>query len=684
MQWPMRWTISGLVIALSGWMAAGAHAQAPSGGAAPQAAANTLQPDKAKAYYHYSLGHLYQERGALFNRPELLSQAIDQLELALQYDPSSTFLSMELADLYAATGRWQNALDQMEQNVRRNPNDRAARRLLGELYVRLFAGSRSAQMPEDFRRRAVQEFESIVQRDPNDVASYLVLAQLYRASDESMKAEETLKKALALQPDSPDASTQLALLYMDLGDYRSAIDLLQKLVAKDDDPELLGTLAYAYEQLHDYRSAASTYNRALQRDPDNQRYRKSLGENLLYSRQYDQAREEYEGVLRTNPADAEAYLRLSQLYRAQGKYDLARENLGKAEELAPENLEIGYNLVLLDEMEGKTQDALNRIQKVLQETAKNGANSYTAQEKTNRAIFLEKLGSLQRDLGNFEGAQEAFQQMAALGGDNGPRGRVRLIETFQESRQYDKALQESQAALREYPDNREVVLARASLLASTGDAGGAVQLVKPLLRDNREDRELWIAMAQIHLRARQFDEAFKAAEQASEYSASDDDRAYIFFLNGSIWERQKKFDKAEEQFRKALEINPDSAMTLNYLGYMFADQGVRLDEATQLIQRALETEPTNGAYLDSLGWAYFRQNRLDLAEEYLKKAAERIPNDPTIRDHLGDVYAKAGRTALAVSEWKAALEQWRRLPKNEVEPEEVSSIERKLRDAGAR
>jgi Flp pilus assembly protein TadD len=95
-------------------------------------------------------------------------------------------------------------------------------------------------------------------------------------------------------------------------------------------------------------------------------------------------------------------------------------------------------------------------------------------------------------------------------------------------------------------------------------------------------------------------------------------------------------------------------------------------------------DPNSGAYLDSLGWAYFRQNRLDLAEQYLQKAVERIPTDPTIRSHLGDVYYKVGRVSQAVTEWKSALEQWKRLPKNEIEPDEVASLERKLRDAGVR
>jgi tetratricopeptide (TPR) repeat protein len=678
-QWAAR-TVA-VSLALAGWLVPGAWAQGVS--AAESQTPETVQPDKAQAYYHYALGHLLQERGVLFNRPELLSQAIDEMQLALRHDPTSSFLSMELADLYAATGRWRNALQEVEDNVRRNPDDPAARSLLGRLYVRLLSGAPGTSPPPELQERAVQEFEQIVESHPTDVQSILILAQLYRATDQTALAEETLKKALALEPDSSDASRQLAMLYMDVGDFQAAIDLLQRITATDDDPDLIGSLAFAYEQVRDYQAAATAFARALERDPENPAYRRGLAQNLLYSRNYDQALEEYQSSVRANPRDAEAHMRISQIYRAQGKFEEARKSLTQAAELAPDSLEIQFNLVLLDELEGKLADAIGRIRQVLAASAKPGPNYYTSQEKSNRGIFLEKLGNLYLETGDYAGAEETFEEMRELGGDSGLRAEVRLIETYQQSKDYDKALEASATALAEYPQSREVATARASLLAAMGDADGAARVLEPLLTGGPGDREMWLSLAQIHLRAKQFEQAHQAASKAESLSESEDEKAYIFFLYGSIWERQKEFDRAEEQFRKALALDPDSATTLNYLGYMFADQGVRLDEAVELIQRALQMEPNNGAYLDSLGWAYYKQNRFDLAREYLEKAITRIPTDPTIRAHLGDVYYKTGQVSQAIEEWKKALQEWTGLPQNDVDQDEVARLEQKLRAAGA-
>jgi tetratricopeptide (TPR) repeat protein len=648
---------------------------------AKAAAGDGAKPDKAQAYYHYSLGHLYQERGTLFNRPELLAQAIDEFKQALAYDPSSSYLSLELADLYASTGRWRNALQEAEDDLNRHPDDINARKLLGRLYLRLLTPDHGQQVPSDLQDRAVKQFEQIIERDPKDISSYLILAQLYRSAGENAKAETVLKKAIALEPDSSEANSNLALLYVDLGDYRGAIDLLKKAANEKSDAQLWSTLAYSYEQVQDYKNASSAYEKALERDPDNLAYRRGLGQSLLLTRHYDAAQAQFEALIEANPRDVEAYLRLSQVYRVQHKYDLAQQNMTKALELAPDNLDVQFNQVLLVESQGKAAEAIVLVQKILDASAKHDASPLSPQERTNRAIFLEKLGSLYRDQGDFTNAESTFRQMLALGKENAVRAELHLIEIYQDNRQYDKALDASDKAVKQYPESRELISERASLLASTGKGSAAIALLKPMLKNNSEDREVWLAMARVYQQQKQFDQAREATAKASELSESDEEKEYIHFLYGYIWERQKNFKRAEEEFRKALEINPDSAMTLNYLGYMWADQGVNLDDAVHNIQRAVDMEPNSGAYLDSLGWAYYKQNRLDLAQQFVEKAVQRVGSDPTVLDHLAEIYYSAGRLRDAQAKWKTALEEWGRLPKGEVDEDEVAKVQKKLKEA---
>jgi tetratricopeptide (TPR) repeat protein len=107
---------------------------------------------------------------------------------------------------------------------------------------------------------------------------------------------------------------------------------------------------------------------------------------------------------------------------------------------------------------------------------------------------------------------------------------------------------------------------------------------------------------------------------------------------------------------RALELDPQHADAMNYLGYLDADAGVNLDEARALIERAVELDPTNGAYIDSLGWVYYKLGQVDEAIEYLERAAQLLDTDPVIFDHLGDAYVKRHELEKARHNWQRALE----------------------------
>jgi tetratricopeptide (TPR) repeat protein len=130
-----------------------------------------------------------------------------------------------------------------------------------------------------------------------------------------------------------------------------------------------------------------------------------------------------------------------------------------------------------------------------------------------------------------------------------------------------------------------------------------------------------------------------------------------------------------------LASDPEYASALNYLGYMLADQNMKLEEALGYIKRAVDLDPSNGAYLDSLGWAYFRLGKYELAEDNLLKASQKINTDPTVLDHLGDLYQKTGRLKLAASNWERALNEWNRTIAAEVDPADQARVQKKLDSA---
>lgn len=129
----------------------------------------------------------------------------------------------------------------------------------------------------------------------------------------------------------------------------------------------------------------------------------------------------------------------------------------------------------------------------------------------------------------------------------------------------------------------------------------------------------------------------------------------LFFSRGICHEKLKDWDKAEADFRRALELNPGQPQVLNYLGYSLVDRGLKLDEALGLIEQAVKAEPEAGYIIDSLAWAYFRLGRYEEALAPMEKASVLEPVDPIVTDHLGDVYWMVGRKREAEFQWHRAL-----------------------------
>jgi tetratricopeptide (TPR) repeat protein len=149
---------------------------------------------------------------------------------------------------------------------------------------------------------------------------------------------------------------------------------------------------------------------------------------------------------------------------------------------------------------------------------------------------------------------------------------------------------------------------------------------------------------------------FMAAELAGRTTEPGRLNRYFYFEAGAAFERTGNVDEAQRYFEKSLQLSPDFAEALNYLGYMLADRGVKLDRARELIEKAVKLEPKNAAYVDSLGWVLYRLNRPEEALAQEQKAIELSPEpDPTLYDHLGDIYAALKQSDKAREAWQKSL-----------------------------
>ncbi|MBZ5620315.1 MAG: tetratricopeptide repeat protein [Acidobacteriia bacterium] len=652
-------------------------------------AETTNAPDnnKAGAYYNFAMGRLYAELAASEGgKSEYVSKAIQHYQAALKLDPSASIIFEELTDLYIQSGRLRDATTQAEDMLKQNPENLDARRMLGRIYTRALGDNAAGKIDEGNLKRAIEQYQIITGKDPKDADSWVMLGRLYRISNNSPEAEKAFNAALQADPDNEDALTQAAVLYAELGDSKRAIEKLKAATSKSPNERSLALLADQYEQLHDYKNAAEVLRKAMELAPDNGRIARGLAQDLMFSDQLDEALKLYGQLAADEPRDPQLPMSMSEIYRAKHDFAKAQEALNKAKSLGAEGMEVRYQEVKLLEAEGKTEQALTALKAILDDTER---KTYSEAESRRRAGLLEEYGVLSRSAEKYPQALEAFKQMAALGGatltgrETAQQAAVQTIDTYRQSKDFDSALREAEAALKKYPDARMVRMEHATVLADQGKIDAAATEIRGLLKGDR-DRETLIALAQIYEKGKRYTDMGKALDDAEKLATSDDEKENLYFMRGAMYERMKNYDASEAAFRKVLEINPENAGALNYLGYMLADRNTRLDEAQTMIKKALDADPDNGAYLDSLGWVYFRQGKLDEAQGLLQKALDRIGQDPTVHAHLGDVYFKMGKTREAIAQWQASLREYQSASQSDADPDEVAKVKKKLDEAQVR
>lgn len=657
------------------------NATPPSQPATPDTASSSPKVDRAASYYHYALAHMYEEQVTVYGRSDLANKAIQEYRAAIDADPSSEFLNSSLAELYVKTGRIRDAVLEAQDILKRDPKNLEAHKLLGRIYLRSLGDMPGGSSSENVLKLAIDQYEQIVQIEPDSVDDHLLLGRLYRLNNDLQKAETELKTAIKLDPNSEEAVTTLAMLYTDEGDTNHALQVLKSVPDATRSAKLYSALGAAYEQRKDYKNAIDAYQHAVVLDRDNLDAIRGLAENLLNDGQVDAALQQYKVIADANPEDAQTYLSIAQIYRRQGKYDLAIESLKKADAMVPDSMDVAYNLAAVYQAQGRYDDAAKILQDLLKKTEKPD-NNYSQADRNNRAIFIERLGMIYRDQENYTAAVDTFRKMLALGDDNARSGYQEIIDTYRDAKQWPQATTAAKEAVQKMPNDRDLRMVLDAQLADMGEVDKSIADVRSLLNGTPEDREVYLRLGIMYTRAKRWKDAEEALDKAEQMSTKADDKAYAWFLMGDVYNRQKKYDEAEVDFKKILAVvpptDPQLAATLNYLGYMNADRGVRLDESLEYIKQALSFEPTNGAYLDSLGWAYYKLGKYDLAEENLTKAAVHMGSDPTVQEHLGDLYQKTGRLKLAAAHWERSVEEWGKTVPAEQDGEAYAKVQQKL------
>ena len=229
-------------------------------------------------------------------------------------------------------------------------------------------------------------------------------------------------------------------------------------------------------------------------------------------------------------------------------------------------------------------------------------------------------------------------------------------ELLENLERYDLATDVYDIVPRDDPSYHAAELGRAEALRRSGRDDAAIEVLRQLAESHGDLPLVHVTLGDTLRGLERFEESIGPYDAALSLIETPDEQHWIiYFARGISYERTQQWDKAEADFRKALELRPEQPQVMNYLGYSFLEMQTNYEEALDLIERAVTLRPDSGYIIDSLGWGLYRLGRYEEAVGHMEKAVELMPIDPVVNDHLGDVYWAVGRKREAEFQWHRAL-----------------------------
>jgi tetratricopeptide (TPR) repeat protein len=267
-----------------------------------------------------------------------------------------------------------------------------------------------------------------------------------------------------------------------------------------------------------------------------------------------------------------------------------------------------------------------------------------------------------------------YLQMALYLRPDFPFALAALANVHEATKHYEEAIAVYDRIRKDTPLQSSIEIRKAINLNLLERVDEAKALLEALAKRDPADIKPLDALGSIMRARKRYEEAVEYYSRAIALIPRPEKRHWTYWYSrGTCYERMKKWPPAEADLQRALQLNPEQPLVLNYLGYSWVDQNRNLKQGMSLIEKAVALKPDDGYIVDSLGWAHYKQSNFKEAVRYLERAVELRPEDPVLNDHLGDALWRVGRQREARFQWDQALTL-------KPEPEDEEKIRRKLQN----
>ncbi len=489
---------------------------------------------------------------------------------------------------------------------------------------------------EQETERAIKEYQLALQTDASSNYLKARLAVLYFTTGEVPTALRYADEVADVPGLDAQMLGQIGGMYAAAGKPEQGLRLFNRAIEQEPQrsEHYFAKGLLQANQKH-YAEAESTIRSGIKMSPDSAVGYYYLGRISVEAREFDKATTHFEHAVALNAAFEPAYVALGSVYEAKQDRDKAISTYRRyLQGVNPRNREIRHHLIRLQVAAKQYGEALQELEGML------------AEDPSDLDAQL-RMGLVYGEQKNYPKAIEQLSQILSARPSE-LKVRDYLGYLYEETKDYQKAIEAYRHNLTLEPSYFEGHLHLGVLQYRLKQYADAIEHLREATRLNPKQPESHIVLGLSYFQSEQYEPSLQAFLEGIRYNP---DNADLHFNAGTVYDKLNRFDEVVKSMQTTLTLDPHHADALNYLGYSYAERGVKIEEAITLTKQAVALRPTNGYYIDSLAWAFFKKGLLVEALNEMKRAVALVGDDPVIYEHLGEIFLKQqhlsdGREAL--------------------------------------
>ena len=507
--------------------------------------------------------------------------------------------------------------------------------------------------------------------------SDVIIANLAAKHGKADTAVKHLSEALKNNPESAYLNLKIALSLKEEKRYNEAVVFAQKAFFLAPD-EMMAKAVYAdiLNNTGDKGNAgvaAEIYEEILDADPDNLYMREMAITNFMAIGDYEQALKHIYYIIDIDPDNMFAYYYKGRVFLEKEDFYHAEQALLKASSLFRPPPAFLFDLAVLYQITGRFEEAAQILERLLfiypnDVKAREGivgiyrrlGNDNMERMHLELLLITTKPGATERiGLGvyylNKNDPDKAIEELKRIITDNPAEYKAFyfLAVAYEEKGIDEKALELFSKIPKTDFFSNPARLRASIILQRNGNSEDAIAILESLINEAYNDPQVFLLLAAIY---EENDNIISASDILEKAVIQFPDSTKLVFQLAVLFDKLGEKEKCLIQMQDIIKKDPNHAEALNYVGYTWAEQGIRLDEAEAMIRKALEIKPDSAFIIDSLAWVYYQKGDYVNALDLLKKAVSIFSEDPVILEHFGDAYYKNGNKKEAVAAYRSALD----------------------------